>query len=311
MIDVESWEEIRRAYYLDQKSIREIERETGHAWRTVKRIIESGEPSKYVLKEGRDAPKLGPYREEIGELLKQNQHLPVKQRYTSSRIYQLLREKGFTGSESTVRHYVGQVRKAQRKPAVFLPLAFDPGQDAQVDWGEAEVILAGVQVTVQLFVMRLCYSRRTFVMAFPSQKQEAFFQGHVEAFQHFGGVPRRLTYDNLTTAVQKILQGKERQEQERFLTLRGMLFGREDAEATQHFVAADAEPFRAAGGRFEQQGVDSPLECDKLNRKFGNVWPKVAGRRRKKGLGARGSEAPRAGTLRLCRKLAHRPARRC
>lgn len=221
MIDVEIWEQIRRAYYLEQKSIREIERETGHAWRTVKRIIESGEPSKYVLKEGRDAPKLGPYREEISELLKQNLHLPVKQRYTSSRIYQLLREKGFTGAESTVRHYVGQVRKAQRRPAVFLPLAFDPGQDAQVDWGEAVVILAGVQVTVQLFVMRLCYSRRTFVMAFPSQKQEAFFQGHVEAFQHFGGVARRLTYDNLTTAVQKILQGKERQEQERFLTLRG------------------------------------------------------------------------------------------
>ena len=221
MIDVESWEQIRRAYYLEQKSIREIERETGHAWRTLKRIIESGEPSKYVLNEGRDAPKLGPYREEISELLKQNQHLPVKQRYTSSRIYQLLREKGFTGSESTVRHYVGQVRKAQRKPAVFLPLTFDPGQDAQVDWGEAQVILAGEQVTAQLFVMRLCYSRRTFVMAFPSQKQEAFFQGHVEAFHHFGGVPRRLTYDNLTTAVQKILQGKERQEQERFLTLRG------------------------------------------------------------------------------------------
>lgn len=221
MIDVESWEQIRRAYYLEQKSMREIGRETGHAWRTVKRVIESGEPGRYVLRNGRDAPKLGPYKEAIGELLKQNLHLPVKQRYTSSRIYQLLREKGYVGAESTVRHYVGQVRKAQRKPALYLPLTFDPGQDAQVDWGEAEVILAGAQVTVQLFVMRLCYSRRTFVMAFPSQKQEAFFQGHVAAFHHFGGVPRRLTYDNLTTAVQKILQGKERQEQEQFLTLRG------------------------------------------------------------------------------------------
>jgi len=222
MINVEHWERIRRAYYIDQKSMREIMRETGHAWRTVKRIIESTEPARYVLQQARRAPQLGPYKEEIAALLAQNGRLPAKQHYTSSRIYQLLLEKGYQGAESTVRHYVGQVRKAQRKPAVYLPLTFDPGQDGQVDWGEATVILQGERVTVQLFVMRLCYSRRTFVMAFPSQKQEAFFLGHVEAFAYFGGVPRRLTYDNLTTAVQKILRGRDRQEQERFLAFRGV-----------------------------------------------------------------------------------------
>jgi transposase len=174
---VEEWEGIRRAYYVEQKSMREIVRATGHAWRTVKRIIASSEPARYVLQQARPAPQLGPYKEEIAALLAQNASLPAKQRYTSSRIYQLLCAKGYRGAESTVRQYVGQVRKTQRKPALYLPLAFDPGQDGQVDWGEAVVLMQGQPVTVQLFVMRLCYSRRTFVMAFPSQKQEPFFWG--------------------------------------------------------------------------------------------------------------------------------------
>jgi transposase len=221
MIQVENWERIRRAYHIEQKSVGAIMRETGQAYRTVKRIIESRTPGKYALKQGRRAPVLGSYKEQIREWLRQNGDLPAKQRYTASRIYHLLCEKGYGGAESTVRHYVSVVRKGQKKVEVYLPLAFEPGQDGQVEWGEADVILNGQQVTVQLFVIRLGYSRRTWVMAFPSQKQEAFFLGHVEAFHHFGGVPRRLTYDNLTTAVRKILQGKDRQEQERFLTFRG------------------------------------------------------------------------------------------
>jgi transposase len=83
-----------------------------------------------------------------------------------------------------VRRYVGQQRQ-DKKRAVYLPLEFDPGTDAQVDWAEGDVVLAGEQITVQLFLMRLCYSRRVFVMAFPAQKQEAFFEGHGQAFHFF------------------------------------------------------------------------------------------------------------------------------
>jgi hypothetical protein len=93
-------------------------------------------------------------------------------------------------------------------------------QDAQVDWGEAQVLLAGAQVMVYLFVMRLCYSRKIFVMAFPSQKQECFLAGHVAAFHFLGGIPRRLTYDNLKAAVKKILIGPARQEQASFIVFR-------------------------------------------------------------------------------------------
>jgi hypothetical protein len=103
---------------------------------------------------------------------------------------------------------------------VYLPLEFEEGEDAQVDWGEAQVVLGGEQVTVQIFILRLCYSRKIFVMAFPNQKQECFYAGHVAAFDYLGGIPRRLSYDNLKAAVKRVLQGRNRQQQERFILFR-------------------------------------------------------------------------------------------
>jgi transposase len=163
---------------------------------------------------------LGPYKWRIDELLAENDRLPRKQRYTGHKIYEDITAKGYKGSESNVRHYIAQQRREQRKRPVYIPLEFDPGTDAQVDWGEAVAFIAGERVTVQLFLMRLCYSRRLFVMAFPTQKQEAFFEGHVQAFHHFQGVPRRISYDNLKAAVQRILEGRNRQEQQSFIVFR-------------------------------------------------------------------------------------------
>ena len=119
-----------------------------------------------------------------------------------------------------MRRYVGQQRRSKLKPPVFLPLEFDPGTDAQADWGEAQAIIAGKQQTVQYFVIRLNYSRRSFIMAFPAQRQEAFFEAHVHAFHHFGGVPARITYDNLTVAVKRVLEGRNREEQQAFIVFR-------------------------------------------------------------------------------------------
>jgi len=68
--------------------------------------------------------------------------------------------------------------------------------------------------------MRLNYSRRSFVMTFPAQKQEAFFEGHVRAFEHFGGVPHRLSYDNLTRAIKPLVEGRSREEQRAFIAFR-------------------------------------------------------------------------------------------
>lgn len=146
--------------------------------------------------------------------------LPRKQRYTGHRIYEVIRQEGYTGSESGVRRYIGLQRRDRKKRPVYIRLEFDAGTDAQVDWGEAQAIIAGAQVTVQLFLMRLCFSRKLFVRAYPAQKQGAFFEGHVLAFHHFKGLPRRISYDNLKTAVQHILAGGGRQERETFVALR-------------------------------------------------------------------------------------------
>jgi transposase len=220
MISVEDRERVRRAYFIEQKTQRQIAKELHLARKTVRKAIESAEPAVYTLREPRAAPMLDQYKARIDQLLTEATKMPRKQRYTGHKIFQLLQEAGYPGAESTVRRYIGQQRQEQRRPKVFLPLEFDPGQDAQMDWGEAIVVIAGVTVTVQLFFMRLCYSRRLFVMAFPGQKQEAFFEGHVQAFNFFGGVPHRISYDNLATAVQMVLRGRNRREQESFVVFR-------------------------------------------------------------------------------------------
>jgi transposase len=220
MIKVEAREKIRRAYYVEGKSQRQIARELHCSRHTIKKALKGAEADKYVLKEPRSAPVLGSYKGRIEVLLNESEGLPRKQRYTGHRIYELVWLEGYRGSEASVLGYVSRQRQAKRQMAVFLPLEFEPGEDGQVDWGEADVILNGQQVAVQLFVLRLCYSRRIFVMVFPSQKQECFFAGHVAAFEHLGGVPKRLTYDNLKVAVQRVLVGRGRQQQARFIVFR-------------------------------------------------------------------------------------------
>lgn len=220
MLTVIDYARIRYGYYIEKKSMKELEQEWGHSYWTIRKALDEPEPSGYQRQEAKTAPVLGPYQDKIKELLLANERMPGKQRYTSHKIYESIQLLGYSGAESTVRRYVGQVRQASRRPAVFLPLTFDPGQDAQVDWGEAQVVMAGEQVEVQLFVMHLCYSHRRFVMAFPTQRQEAFFLGHAQAFAHFAGVPRRISYDNLKSAVLRIGQGRNREEQTSFLRLR-------------------------------------------------------------------------------------------
>ena len=220
MITVEECEAIRRAYYLEGKSKRQIAREQGRSRKTVDKAVENKPPQPYRLTKPKPAPVFGAYRSRADELLAQNAHLPRKQQYTGHKICEILQAEGYQGSEARVRLHVSQWNKAHKTPALFLPLEFEPGKDAQVDWGEAIALIGGVKQTVQVFVIWLSHSRRRFVMAFPSQKQEAFFYGHVCAFEHFGGVPARISYDNLSTAVRLMVEGRVRREQRQFVAFR-------------------------------------------------------------------------------------------
>lgn len=251
MLTVEKREQIRRAYHVEEKSIRAICTELACSAKTVRKALASAEPAQYTLHTPRSAPVLGPYQERIQALLAENATLPRKQRYTAHRLYTLLQAEGYAGAESTVRGYVAHLRAEARRPKVYLPLEFEPGQDAQVDWGEAEVVLHGAVVKVEVFLMRLCYSRRTFVMAFPAQTQEAFLAGHVAAFEFFGGVPHRISYDNLKAAVLRILQGHTRREQERFIVFRS------------HYLYASF--FCNPGQGHEKGGVESAVGYSRRN----------------------------------------------
>jgi hypothetical protein len=103
---------------------------------------------------------------------------------------------------------------------VNVPQTHVLGAEAEVDFGTISVYLAGALVEVSLFVMRLCASGRGFCRAYLNEAQEVFLDGHVRAFEHFGGVPGRVRYDNLKAAVVKVLQGRDRLESDRFIALR-------------------------------------------------------------------------------------------
>jgi transposase len=226
MISEEARERMRRAYYLEKKTLRQIAREEGYSRVTIKRAISDAAPRTYHMTQPRPAIVLGAYQLRVEELMAENEQLPRKQRYTSHKMYEILKSEGYTGSESRIRQYIGAYRHTRQSPKLFLPLEYDQGQDAQVDWGEAIAIIGGIRQTVQYFVMRLCYSRRTFIMTFPSQNQESFLYAHVRAFNFFGGVPARISYDNLTTAVKLAMKkkgvekGRKRTENKTFVTFR-------------------------------------------------------------------------------------------
>lgn len=220
MVTVEEKEQIRRAHLVEGKSIRQIQRETGYHRQTIRKALQDGEVPRYARRQRQGRPVLGAVVEVIEQWLREDQQQPPKQRHTAKRIYERLRtEYNFAGAESSVRHYVSQRRKHLRSE-VFIPLGYQPGEMAQVDFGEAGVVIAGERVTAQLFCLRLCYSKQPFMLGLPTQAQEAFFLGHVKAFEFLGGVPQVLVYDNPKVAVKEILQGRDREEQAAFIGLR-------------------------------------------------------------------------------------------
>jgi len=219
VLKVDQKEQIRRAFFIEGKSIRQIAREGHHDRRTVRAAIRDASPPRYTLSKSRVRPVLGRFVAIIDKWLADDELQPIKQRHTSRRIYhRLTEEHGYTGGESTVREYVHKHRARQRP--VFIPLTYEPGVDAQVDFGEARVIRKGRPLNVQLFVGRLCFSKIPFLAASPNQQQEALFEGHEKAFDFFGGVPRAIWYDRLSQAVRKALPGHKPQEQEAFIAFR-------------------------------------------------------------------------------------------
>jgi transposase len=216
--DMENWAEIRRRVLVDGLSKRAACRGYAIHWDTLQKILGHPEPPGYRRTAPRPRPKLDPFLGVIHQILEDDRKAPKEQRHTARRIFERLRdEHGYQGGLSIVKEAVAAWRA--RSAEVFVPLAHPPGE-AQVDFGEAEITLDGRPTKVALFVMTLPYSDATFVCAFPRECTEAFLEGHVRAFAFFGGVPRRISYDNLKIAVAEITGGRRRKLTEAFLRLK-------------------------------------------------------------------------------------------
>jgi transposase len=220
---VELFEQIRRARRLEGLSIRELADRHGVHRRTVRQALESAVPPPRKCYERRPRPALDAWVTVIDGWLLADRDAPRKQRHTARRIWQrLVAERGAMLAEVTVSRYVARrrVELGLVDVDVAIPQTHLPGAEAEVDFGEFHMLLAGVDVTVWMFVMRLSHSGRAFHLAFGNQAQESFLEGHVRAFDHFGAVPGRIRYDNLKPAVVRVLRGRDRTESERFIALR-------------------------------------------------------------------------------------------
>lgn len=201
--------------------IRDICRKAGVSRNTVRKILR-GKQAKFEYQRPPAAqPAQDPIKETIESWVKQDSLEGRKYRRTAKRMYQeLCTDKyGYKGSYASVLRCFTEARSRFNKtpPEVFIPLDFGPGQAGQFDWGDVKAVIGGQLKALNVGALQLCKSRMSYARAYPGQKQELLFDVHRRAFEHFGGVPRRVIYDNLKTAVKKVLKGNHRNLQERFV----------------------------------------------------------------------------------------------
>lgn len=215
--DMEIWVEVRRRVLTGELSKRAACREYEIHWQTLERILSHSEPPGYQTTKPRPSI-VDPFLPIIEEILKSDRQVHRKQRHTARRIFERLRdEHGYVGGETIVKDAVRVWKQHHRE--VFLPLSHPPGE-AQVDFGFADVWLEGELTKVALFVMTLPYSDAIFVQAFPRECTEVFLEGHRRAFEFFGGVPTRISYDNSKIAVAAFTGSRDRKVTKEFQRLK-------------------------------------------------------------------------------------------
>ena len=212
---MEQWNSIRQRVLRDGVSIRQIQRETGLHFNTIKRILAHALPPDFRCPE-RIRPKIDPYMERIAGILKADKSMHRKQRHTAKKIFEVILTEGYTGGYTAVKDVVRELKRTSGE--VFVPLIHYPGE-AQMDFGQALVKMNGVLRKVMFFAIVLPYSDAMFIVAYARECTETFQDGHVRTFRFFGGVPSRISYDNAKTSVSQIIGKRGRKLTDGFLHL--------------------------------------------------------------------------------------------
>ena len=222
MTKVELFEVIRKAHFVQGKSIRSIARDHSVHRRVVRQALENALPPSRAKVERKCSVLTPNIKYAIDQIIIADQQAPRKQKHTSQRVFErLMQENDYKGSLSSVAHYYGAKRKELGiNSKAFVPQMYHPGEEAEVDWYEAMVDFPEGRRKIYFFLMRACYSGFEFHMAFERQNQQSFLEAHVAAFNYFGGVFKTIYYDNLSSAVKKVLKGRKRIETEKFIGLR-------------------------------------------------------------------------------------------
>ncbi|MHB1065727.1 MAG: IS21 family transposase [Georgenia sp.] len=223
MSRVEQFESIRRDRRDEDMSIRALSEKYQVHRRTVRQALGDATPPQRKVPD-RASPVMGEHVVTVRRWLEEDKGVPRKQRHTARRVWQrLVEEEGAVVAESSVRALVGQLRReiAGALADVKVPQTHAPAEEAEVDFGEFGAWVGGVWVRLWMFILRLSHSGKAVHVAYANQAQESFLDGHVVAFEALGGVPTGMVrYDNLTPAVIRVLLGRDRLENPRFIAMR-------------------------------------------------------------------------------------------
>ena len=199
-VDMNTYSLIRRLYVVEKLSQRQIARQLHVNRRTVRKYCDGsflpGTRQEYQIEKN---PVRLAIEENIIKIIEENKDAPSKQALNAKVIWQILLKEGYTYAESTIRKYIQELKL--EKPDIFIPLDFEPGDAMEFDWGDVYAYIKNVKTKISIFCAVLPFSYGIFCAVFPNKTNVNFYAGHIMAFEHFNGVPRRCFYDNLKSVV--------------------------------------------------------------------------------------------------------------
>ena len=224
MITVGMLAKIRRMYFREKLSIREISSRCNMARNTVRRWLREPEMSEPQYAERQSESIVDPYIEQLRQWIQADTHRPKRDRRTAKAMFEAIKAQGFTGSYVLlavhVRKLQVEIKNAPLRKA-FVPLAFAHGEAFQFDWSCEYAWIGGLRRRIEVAHCKLASSRAFWLVAYYTQSHEMLFDAHTRSFEAFGGIPRRGIYDNMKTAVDKVHKGKKRSVNARFEAMCG------------------------------------------------------------------------------------------